>query len=316
MLMTPTLRRETRYFHHQIYNPTISAFVFSFFSPLTFSVSHEKSILHCVPCVPSPAFSRIPSVILSFLHPKALSLFPGSFPLGKEQANPYSIISRVWNLPVFPLHCILIIVIVWWSSQASFWKKFPYTLALPHSWTYLFWFIAYGYKNLFLSRPLSTFKLLNLGIHLPSVSIFLELQETFHTVACSQLLQMRSSSASVTVYSAVFHSYFSFSFFSVSLAGSYSPNIGLWPWPFYAVLSLMTSAIPSYMVDSSHIYISSPKLSTISHCLLDILPLMSHSNLKLNPFQTKLFIPIAPRRPHSFLIFSILVTKISVHLGA
>lgn len=97
MSMTFILYGETRYCHHWFHIPTTSAFILSFFHPLM--PKANQSFTMCSVFISS--FSD-----LSFLHPKVPSHFLGSFPLGKKQAIPCSVISQSCNLPLTP-HLIL-----------------------------------------------------------------------------------------------------------------------------------------------------------------------------------------------------------------
>lgn len=133
--------------------------LFLFFCPLIYSVSRQKPPLHHVLCIPSPAFSRIPQIIssLSLASRNSFSL-PRVIPIRQKESQPIfndlPLLKSPWNLTPYsghypvPLHL----------SQANFWKKLciPNSSTLPppiHTWTNLFWFIRYGYKKVFLSRP-------------------------------------------------------------------------------------------------------------------------------------------------------------------
>lgn len=81
MLMTLILHGESRYFHHQTYKPTC-VHLFLLLSPHIQSPVTKASPSSCALC-PSPPLSQgLLSYLLPFLHPEALRLFPGSFPLG------------------------------------------------------------------------------------------------------------------------------------------------------------------------------------------------------------------------------------------
>lgn len=191
--------------------PHVHSF-FSFFHPVIFSVSHDESqsFTMCSVSISSCHFKDSLSYLLSFLHPKVLFLFPGSFLLGKKASKPIFSYLSVLKSPLdSTIHNLFLLSFHFSRSfSGKLLEKFVYihcsTLSPPiHSWACFFWFIPDGYKNLFLSRPLSTFKLPNLGVHLP-VSILLKLQETFHPVSTPNFSKYISPYPQTLVFQADF----------------------------------------------------------------------------------------------------------------
>lgn len=83
-------------------------------------------------------------------------------------------------------------------------------------------------------------------------------------------------------------------------------------FPFCAVLSLIISPVPSYVVDNPTIDLSSPNFPTVSSCLLDTFSLIISQPFQTDPVANpNLFNHSPSQRPCPFLVFSILVTKIS-----
>lgn len=217
-------------------------------------VSHGKSHLFTT-CsafllLPSQGFLKLSP--LSLLRPETPSLFPASSPLGKKQANPYSMIFHSWNLPEtshlilasIPFLCIFLKQT---SGRSCVYPVAP--LCLPpftHEPTFSG---LYGMVTKRCSCQDQVAKYWGLST---SVSILCGSRKC----SSSQLLRMHFSSE--TVHSLAFHSHLSLGFFLVSLVGSpfsHSLNTGplLWPFSFYAVLSLRISSIPSDKIDNSHI---------------------------------------------------------------
>ena len=189
---------------------------------------------------PSPlAFARIPQLPPLFLASWSPSSLPWIIPIRQKASklilNYHPLLkSPLDSTPYLGCHPLSL-----HPSQENFCQKssthISFTLSPPmHSWADLFWFLPYGYKN---SRWVPAFRWPELGVHLPSASTLLELQEKFHTVISSQLLWIHFPSARVPALCCS-HSSLSFRFFSASLAGSCFLNTGPWPQP---VLSMLYS---------------------------------------------------------------------------
>lgn len=152
----------------------------SFSSVLLCLVSHDKSHFFTVCSV----FHRMTSQ--GFLKlPETLFLFPVSSPVGKRASQPIfnclPLSKPPWSPTPYSGHHRFPLYL----SQANFWKKLFIHISstlppLIHTWTYLFWFIPFGYKNVFLSRPLSAFELPNRGVCLPLSPSYLTVGNSPH----------------------------------------------------------------------------------------------------------------------------------------
>lgn len=154
-------------------------------------MSHDegRSFTLCSVSISSCHFKDSLSYLFSFLHPQNSFSLPWIISIRQNASKPILNDLTVLKSLLDPIIYYCYRSISPHPSQANFWKNsfthISSTLSLPvHPSACFFWFLPDGYKNFFLSRPLSTFKLPSLR-----VSTLLKLQETFQQVAYSQLLQ-------------------------------------------------------------------------------------------------------------------------------
>lgn len=152
-------------------------------------LSCRKPMVHNVLCV-----HLLLQLSPLFLASQSSFSLPWSIPIRQEASNPILSYLPVLQSPLDPTPYSGCHPSSLYPSQANVCNKLSMPVSSPlsppiQSRAYFLWFIPYGYRNLFLLRPLSALKLPNLGVYLPTSNL-LELRETFHTVVYSQPLQI------------------------------------------------------------------------------------------------------------------------------